>query len=71
MTKRKPTYDITTSDGQKRLMYESAGLPYVSGPVPIRSGRDYGTNPHSATHVELVPSGRIVTLEEARRILGR
>lgn len=72
MTKQrnKPAYDVTTGEGQKRLMYESVGLPYVRGRIPLNTSGDYGTDPYSATHVKMVPSGRIVTIEEARQILG-
>lgn len=34
-------------------------------------GKDYGYDPLGNGKVKLVPSGRVVTIEEAREILGR
>ena len=63
-TKYKYGYDHTTGEGQKRLMYESAGLPYISGTIDINKPDDYGADPLGDGTFKMVPSGDIVNLEE-------
>jgi hypothetical protein len=63
-----------SGDGQKRLMAESMGLPsdtYISYTVPTTPpGMEYGTDPMGDGTVRMVPSGDVVTIEEADRRLA-
>ena len=42
---RKPAYDVTSGAGQKRLMYESAGMFYHAGAIDTAAPGDYGADP--------------------------
>lgn len=67
MSKIKYGYDHTTGEGQKRLMYESAGhlinLNYIN---TIYDG-DYGSDPLGNGKFKMIPSGDIVDLEERNK----
>lgn len=71
---RKPDYDTSTGEGQKRLMAEAVGHTYLPPrPITRYSNADYGTNP-APDHpgmVRMHPSGDLVTVAEAQRRLGR
>lgn len=58
--------DYSTSDGQKRLMAESMGLPGDTYTRTIRSvpGKDYGADPIGDGTFRMVPSGDIVDFAE-------
>jgi len=63
-------YDHTTGEGQKRLMYESVGLPY-SFAIPTRKpSGDHGSDPMGDGTFRMVPSGDIVDAEERDKRLG-
>ena len=62
-------YDHTTGEGQKRLMYESVGLPYEADSIDF-SGKDYGCDPIGDGTYKMVPSGDIVDYEERCRRLN-
>jgi len=42
---------------------------YISKPLPIVPGQDYGYDPVGDGKVKMVPSGKVVSLEEGIRIL--
>lgn len=56
-------YDTSTAEGQKRLMYESVGLPYLCGAITRKVG-DYGADPLGDGTFRMVPSGDIVGYAE-------
>lgn len=65
--------DYSTSDGQKRLMAESMGLPSDTYTRKIKSrpaGEDYGSDPLGDGTFRMVPSGDIVDLTERNRRLA-
>jgi hypothetical protein len=65
----KASFDVSTANGQKRLMAESMGLPsdtYISRAIIPRSG-DYGADPIGNGMFRMVPSGDIVDLAERNR----
>jgi hypothetical protein len=67
-------YDYTTGEGQKRLMYESAGIHYEppKSILPWEPGDpDYGADPLGDGTHRMVPSGDIVSLEERCRRLNK
>lgn len=68
---RRPVYDHTTAEGQKRMMAESMGLPFRGGAIECAAPGDYGTDPAGNGMVRMVPSGDIVTPAEASRRLRR
>lgn len=43
----------------------------IRDPIRIIPGADYGCDPMGDGTFRLVPSGRIVTLDECNRVLGR
>ena len=62
----------STSEGQKMLMAISMGLDedtYTRKIIKVIKGEDYGFDPAGPGVVRLVPSGRIVTIAEAKEIL--
>lgn len=69
MTKRATTFDMTTAEGQKRLMYESRGLPYTPQVIDTTVPGDYGADPIGDGTFRMVPSGDIVALDERNRRL--
>jgi hypothetical protein len=66
----KMTYDITTSEGQKRMMYESVGLPYERRVINTLAAGDYGAGPIGDGTFRMVPSGDIVDSAERNRRLN-
>lgn len=70
MTRLPYGYDHTTGDGQKKLMYESAGLPYIAGIVRRVPGKDYGSDPIGNGQFRMVPSGDIVDTTERNKRLN-
>ena len=69
MKKKKPKYsfDVSTADGQKRLMAISMGLDseiYIPKPVNLNKAGDWGCDPIGNNLFKMVPSGDIVDLEE-------
>ena len=60
-------YDVSTREGQLDLYYGGMHDPLESKRSP--SG-EWGRDPLGNGMVKLVPSGRIVTLEESKKILG-
>lgn len=64
-------YDYTTGEGQKRLMYESAGLTYTAPKrVNVTASGDYGCDPIGDGTFRMVPSGDIVDYNERCRRLS-
>jgi len=70
---RKPSYDVSTAEGQKRLMAESVGHYCADMPRTVRNvpGADYGCDPLPDGKFRMVPSGDIVDLAERTRRLKR
>lgn len=60
-------YDSSSGPGQKRLMYESVGLPFVSGIIDTTTPGDYGADPLGNGTFRMVPSGDIVDYDERCR----
>jgi len=74
MPREKHDFDVSTSDGQKRLMALSRGLPrdtYVPQPVDLDQPGDYGSDPLGDGKFRMVPSGDVVDREERNRRLQR
>ena len=66
------TFDVSTTEGQKRLMRESAGQPPIDGGiVRIDPWRDHGADPIGNGKFRMVPSGDIVDAAERKRRLAR
>jgi hypothetical protein len=66
------SYDHTTGEGQRRLMYESAGLPYISSRIDRSKSGDYGADPIGNGMFRMVPSGDIVSSsEKTKRLKNR
>jgi hypothetical protein len=66
--------DYSTSEGQKRLMAESVGMPsdtYLPKRVDTAKAGDYGADPLGDGTFRMVPSGDIVGLDERNRRLAR
>jgi hypothetical protein len=70
MTKFPHGYDHTTGEGQKRMMYESVGLPYFFAAPVRKPGEDYGSDPMGDGTYRMVPSGDVVSFEERQKRLG-
>lgn len=72
--KRQPYgYDHTTGEGQKRLMYESAGITYLPPQLIKRwepGDPDYGADPVGDGTFRMVPSGDVVDSGERTRRLA-
>lgn len=66
---KKPDYDVSTAEGQKRLMRESVGQDYISGFVRADRANDYGADPIGDGTFRMVPSGDIVDFTERMRRL--
>ena len=68
-------FDVSTSEGQRRLMALSVGDPedrWLHKSVQaVPAGADYGADPIGDGMHRMVPSGDIVTLEERMRRLER
>lgn len=67
------SFDISTSDGQRRLMAESMGLPsdhWIRRPI-ARTAGDYGADPIGDGTFRMVPSGDVVDYSERCRRLAR
>ena len=67
-------FDISTADGQKRLMAVSMGLDsetYIGKPIDLSRIGDYGSDPIGEGKFRMVPSGDIVDLEERNQRLNR
>jgi len=69
-------YDITTGDGQKRLMYESVGIDIAkkwSAPDHYENG-EYGSDPilddygNPTGKIKMVPTGRVVDLDAPKQV---
>ena len=69
--RRRYSYDHTTGEGQRRLMYESAGLPYISSRIDTSKSGDYGADPIGSGMFRMVPSGDIVSASEKTKRLKR
>lgn len=75
--KERPSYDTSTSEGQKRLMQESAGFEYVAPQrIATTAPGDYGADPigpgdDGVFRWRMVPSGDIVDKAEHDRRLKR
>ena len=68
------TVDYSTSEGQKRLMAESMGLPsdtYTRRTIDTRAPGDYGSDPIGDGTFRMVPSGDVVDFAERNRRLAR
>lgn len=66
----KPSYDASTSDGQKRLMDESAEREHIAAkPINVSCSKDYGADPLGDGTFKMVPSGDIVDYQERKRRL--
>lgn len=66
------SYDHTTGEGQIRLMYESAGLPYIpSSRIDVSKPGDYGADPIGNGMFRMIPSGDIVSSSEKTKRLKR
>lgn len=63
----KHTYDISTANGQMRLMRESVGQPYLEGPINTSALGDHGSDPIGDGTFRMIPSGDIVSFEEMMR----
>lgn len=64
--------NYSSSDGQKRLMAESVGLPsdtYLKK-INLAAVGDYGADPIGDGTFRMVPSGDVVDLEERNKRLG-
>lgn len=64
--------DYSTSDGQRRMMAESMGLPsdtYLSKPAVRELNGDYGFDPLGDDKYRMIPSGDIVSSTERDRRL--
>ncbi len=73
MKNKKVNFDVSTADGQKRLMAVSMGLDsetYIAKPVPHTTG-DYGCDPIGDGTYKMVPSGDIVDFDERNRRLKK
>ena len=72
MSRKVYDYDISTAEGQKRMMAESVGMIY-SPPRRIDTSvtGDYGADPIGDGRFRMVPSGDIVNTEERNRRLNR
>lgn len=64
--------DYSTSEGQKRLMAESMGLPSdtYTRKLDLSKQGDYGADPIGDGTFRMVPSGDVVTFEERQRRLN-
>jgi hypothetical protein len=69
----KNDYDVSTAEGQKRLMYESMGLTHEGMVIrPWKPGDpDYGCDPLGDGTFRMVPSGDIVSWDERCKRLKR
>lgn len=66
------TFDVSTAEGQKRLMRESVGQVAIDGAfVRMDSTRDHGADPLGNGKWRMIPSGDIVGAEERKRRLTR
>ena len=65
----KHNYDVSTADGQKRLMAESVGALYIPRRAITQSVGDYGADPIGDGTFRMVPSGDIVDYAERMRRL--
>lgn len=66
----KHPYDISTGEGQKRLMAESVGETYIPRrAIRAVAGADYGADPLGDGMFRMVPSGDVVDLTERMRRL--
>lgn len=68
---RKPGFDVSTAEGQRRLMAESVGQVYIPRRVIVTTPGDYGCDPLPDGKFRMVPSGDIVGLAERTRRLAR
>lgn len=71
---KKPPFDVSTPDGQKRLMAISIGLDsgtYIKKPIDLTRKGDYGADPIGDGTFRMVPSGDIVGLEERNKRLQK
>jgi hypothetical protein len=66
----KMTYDITTGEGQKRMMYESVGLTFERRVINTATTGDYGADPIGDGSFRMVPSGDIVDFAERTKRLS-
>lgn len=65
----KENFDVSTAEGQMRLIRKSVGQPEVFEPIQIKAGEDYGCDPLGNGMFKMVPSGKIVNKEEKEQIL--
>ncbi len=68
---RKPGFDVSTAEGQRRLMAESVGQVYIPRRAIVTTLGDYGCDPLPDGKFRMVPSGDIVDLAERTRRLKR
>lgn len=70
---KKPDYDFTTGEGQKRMMYASRGID-ITQPPPRPSHYEegeYGSDPildergEPTGKIRMVPTGRVVDLRKS------
>jgi hypothetical protein len=64
----KYSFDHTTGEGQKRLMYLSMGIE-IETRLPVYAGIDTGADPIGDGTFKMYPSGDIVDFEERNRRL--
>lgn len=69
---KKKDYDVSTAEGQKRLMRESANQVWLDGSkVKFDSSKDHGADPLGNGKFRMIPSGDIVELEERNKRLKK
>jgi hypothetical protein len=68
---KKPGYDYTTGEGQKRMMEESMGRAYSRKTIDLKAPGDYGADPLGDGKFRMVPSGDVVDFAERNRRLAK